>query len=128
MDIQEHLRRSKAIYSQLNKSSIADMAYANEQDTEWLRSIEIDGLTQEILHDASGLDLAVGDQVYGAEPFDPQSFLTARANIAKAKDDAELLEAAKLFRNELELVARKQAEVMVDQQSKVSMFHRRQAE
>ena len=111
-----------------NPYLIADMAYANEQDSEWLRSIEIDGLTQEILHDASALDLAVGDQVYGAEPFNPQSFLTARANIARAKDDAELLEAAKLFRNELELIARKQAEVMIDQQSKVSMFHRRQAE
>lgn len=93
---------------------ITDIAHANAEDRAWLKDIALDNAAEDILNDASALDLAVGDQIYGAIPFEPQAFLEARCALGKAKGPGELFEAAKAFQAELIRVARAQAKVIAE--------------
>lgn len=89
---------------------VKDMAYAEQQDREWLRSLAVEQRAAEILADPYLLDIAVGDQVYGAVPFEPDSFIQARQKMASATSCQEFVSAAIAFKNELERIATAQAE------------------
>lgn len=88
-----------------------DIAYADEQDREWLRDLAIEQRAAEILADPRELDIAIGEQVYGAIPFDPESFIKTRAMLAGAKDMVGLIHAGVAMQKEFERIATRQAEV-----------------
>jgi hypothetical protein len=88
----------------------ADIAHEKCEAKEWYRSLAVEQRAAEILADPEALDVAVGDQVYGAGAFDPERFIQARGALAVANTSADLMSAAIAYRVELELIAKKQAE------------------
>lgn len=106
-----------------------DIAHADEQDREWLRKLAIDQRAAEILADPRELDIAVGDQVYGAEPFEPDTFIRLRFDLAAAESNSDLMAAAIAFQAELERIATKQAEAeLYGKPGQLPALLRRQAE
>lgn len=105
-----------------------DAYHEKEEAAQWDKSIEIDRRAAEIMADPNLLDEAVGDQVYGAIPFNPEAFIKARWNLAVAKNIPDITAAAKAFQKQLERIAYKQAEDELSGTEHVPMFLRKQAE
>jgi hypothetical protein len=88
----------------------ADIEHEKREAKEWYRSLAVEQRAAEILGDPDAIDIAVGDQVYGSTPFEPERFIKARGAIANANTSSDLMTAAIAYRVELELIAKKQAE------------------
>lgn len=115
----------------MNPYLAKDIAHAEQQDREWLRELAIEQRAAEILADPRELDIAVGDQVYGDEPFEPDTFIRLRFDLATAESNSDLMAAAIAFQAELKQVARRQAEAERNGTAgflEIPAFLRRQAE
>lgn len=113
----------------MNPYLAKDIDHAEQQDREWLKELAIEQRAAEILADPRELDIAVGDQVYGAIPFNPDEFIAARGAVAVAKSLIDVVYSHQMFQKQLERIARKQAEVeLFGKRKELPALLRRQAE